>query len=237
MPRRYPRQMTDRATTTRRVSRFWPLVSSSIAIAAAVGLGVILAIRGNLPSEPDAEWMEEVLEHRSPLWDVPAFVMNFVGGGWFSFALPLLIVGLFCLLRRFWSALYFGIASIVSALLVQLLKGVFDRPRPEWILVHADPGSFPSGHSANAATLAVVLGILLWRWWVWAAGAAWVATMMVSRTYLGAHWISDTIGGLILGAAVAIIVWAPFANRLRVEQESPPRPVWSRVANSSSVAL
>ena len=220
--------MTDRATTTRRVSRLWPLVSSGVAIAAAIVLGTIIAVRGNTPSEADAEWMEEILEKRSPLWDVPAFVMNFVGGGWFSFALPLLIVGVFLLLRRPWSALFLALASVLSAVLVQVLKGLFDRPRPEWILVHADPGSFPSGHSANAATLAVVLGIILWRWWVWAAGAVWVATMMISRTYLGAHWITDTIGGLILGAAVAVVVWAPFANRLRLEQAANPRPVWSR---------
>jgi len=228
MPDRYPRRMTDRAATTRRVSRFWPLVSSGVALAAAIGLGTIIAVRGNTPSEADAEWMEEILEQRSPLWDVPAFVMNFAGGGWFSFALPLLIVGVFVLLRRFWSALYFGLASGISALLVQVLKSVFDRPRPEWILVPADPGSFPSGHSANAATLAVVLGIILWRWWVWAAGAIWVATMMISRTYLGAHWVTDTIGGLVLGAAVAVVVWAPFANRLRLEQDAGPTPVWSR---------
>jgi undecaprenyl-diphosphatase len=45
--------------------------------------------------------------------------------------------------------------------------------------------------------------------------------MAVSRTYLGAHWISDTIGGLLLGAGVAVIVWTPLAYRLAAEATRP----------------
>ena len=205
--------------TTRKVARFWPVVSGGIALVIGIVLGLIIFIRGNLPIEADAEWMEEIVEHRSPIWDAPALVMNFIGGGWFSVALPLAIVAVFCILRRFWSALYFALACVVSVAVVQLLKGLYVRPRPEDILVTSDIGSFPSGHSANAATLAVALAVIFWRLWIWAAGAIYVVLMMLSRTYLGAHWVTDTIGGLLLGAAVAVIVWAPFANKLRVERE------------------
>jgi membrane-associated phospholipid phosphatase len=71
---------------------------------------------------------------------------------------------------------------------------------------------------ANAATLAVVIGIVLRRGWVWAAGIFYTILMMLSRTYLGAHWVSDTIGGVLVGAGVAVIVWAPFALRLERER-------------------
>ena len=201
----------------KRVSRRWPVVSGITAVALVVALGAVILVRGNLPFEDEAEWMEEIVEHRSPFWEVPALLMNFLGGGWFSFALPLAIVVVLCVLRRFWSALFLAGASVVSALTVQLLKSLYSRPRPEDILVTADPGSFPSGHSANAATLAVCLGLILWRVWVWVAGACYVLLMMLSRTYLGAHWISDTVGGLLLGAAVALILWAPLAHKLRLE--------------------
>ena len=211
--------MSDEQPVSDKVSRRWPLVSGVIAIVSAVLLGVIIAIRGNLPFEADAEWMEEILEHRNPFWEVPSLVMNFLGGGWFAFALPAAIVVLLCVRRRLWSALFLGVSSVASALLVQLLKGVIGRPRPEDMLVTADFGSFPSGHSANAATLVVCLGIILRRVWVWAAGAAYVVLMMLSRTYLGAHWVSDTVGGLLLGVAVALVVWAPLARRLRIESE------------------
>ena len=210
--------MTDDQTpAVTTISRRWPLVSGAVAVVLAGGLAVLLAIRGNVPFEADAEWMEEILEHRNPAWEVPALLMNFLGGGWFAFALPAAVIVVLCLRKRYWSGLFLGIASVASALLVQLLKGVVGRPRPEEMLVTADFGSFPSGHSANAATLAVCLGIILWRAWVWAAGAAYVVLMMLSRTYLGAHWISDTVGGLLVGAAVALIVWAPLARKVRGE--------------------
>lgn len=213
--------MTPEARTTRRISRRWPILSSSVAILAVLGLGALVFARGNTPFDADAEWMEEIFEERNPFWDIAAIVMNFLGGGWFAiYVVPIGAIIVLCILRHFWTALYVGLASAVSAGLVQVLKAVFDRPRPEQLMIATDEGSFPSGHVANAATLAVVLGFILWRAWVWAAGAVYVVLMMISRTYLGAHWLSDTIGGLILGAAVAIIVWAPLANRMRVERDA-----------------
>jgi membrane-associated phospholipid phosphatase len=211
--------MSDEQPVSDKVSRRWPLVSAGIAIVLAALLAVLIVIRGNLPFEADAEWMEEILEHRNPVWEVPSLVMNFLGGGWFAFALPAALVVVLCVRRRFWGALLLGVASVASALLVQVLKGVVGRPRPEEMLVTADFGSFPSGHSANAATLVVCLGLVVRRAWLWAAGTAYVILMMLSRTYLGAHWVSDTVGGLLVGAAVALIVWAPLARKLRLEAE------------------
>ena len=58
---------------------------------------------------------------------------------------------------------------------------------------------------------------------MWVAGAAYTVLMMLSRTYLGAHWLTDTIGGAILGAALAVLVWCLFATRIRVEAGRPDR--------------
>jgi membrane-associated phospholipid phosphatase len=62
-----------------------------------------------------------------------------------------------------------------------------------------------------------VLCIVFWRAWLWAAASVYTVLMMLSRTYLGVHWLSDTVAGLLLGAAVAVILWAPLAARLRQE--------------------
>lgn len=73
--------------------------------------------------------------------------------------------------------------------------------------------------------MAVVLALVLRRGWIWAAGLVYTVIMLLSRTYLSAHWLSDTVGGLVLGSAVAVIVWAPLAHRLLVERERRVGPV------------
>ena len=208
--------------SARKVSRRWPLISAIVTVVLAAALGATIAVRGgNLPLETDTEWLEEIAESRSIVFDVPALFMDWLGGGLVgALIVPLATVAVLCLFRRFWAALYYAIAAALSAGIVQLLKAVFDRPRPEDMMVLSDAGSFPSGHVANAATIAVTLGIIFSKPWVWIAGVRYTILMLLSRTYLCVHWFSDTIGGLLIGAGVAISVWAPFALRLQRERET-----------------
>lgn len=202
-----------------RVQRRWPVVSAIGAVGVALLLGLVISARGGRLSI-DTEWMAELVEHRSAFWEAPALVMNFVGGGWFGvFAVPVVIAVLLLVARKPWAALYFVAASVASAAVVQIVKQVFGRARPEDILVVSDFGSFPSGHVANAATIAVALGVILRHRLVWWAGVAYTLLMIASRTYLGAHWLSDTLGGVLVGAGMAVVLWAPFAFRLLAERQ------------------
>jgi undecaprenyl-diphosphatase len=186
-----------------------------------VTLGLLVRIQ-LIQEEIDLEWMDEILEHRAPVWEVPSRLFDFLGGGWFAiWVLPLAVAVVFLVARRPWAALTFILTSAVSAGIVQLLKVAFGRPRPEEILLQLDSGAYPSGHVANAATVAVLLTLLLVRWGIAVAGAAYVVLMALSRTYLGAHWVTDTIGGALVGVAVALGMWAIFAPRLRREREQP----------------
>ena len=208
-------QSVDNARTVR---RRWPLISGASALAIGSLLGLLVLVRGNNPLEIDAEWMEEITENRTIWLEVPSYFFNFVGGGLFATILALALTVLFLILKRPWTALFIAAASLASVTIVHLLKAALGRARPDDIMLSLDSGSFPSGHTANAATLAVILGIIVWRWWVWALGAVYVVLMALSRTYLGAHWVTDTVGGLLIGAGIAVIVWAPFALRILAER-------------------
>ncbi len=80
-----------------------------------------------------------------------------------------------------------------------------------------------SGHTANAATIAIVLIVLFPRGLAVAVGVAWTLLMALSRTVLHAHWLSDTLGGaLVVLAAVllAVVVGMPLVPA----RDPEPRP-------------
>ena len=215
-----------------RVSRLWWVVSGGAALALVVLLALVIVYReSNKPFGFEVEFMSVLVAARSDLLTVPALVFNALGGGLIStIVVPGVIVAGLLLWRRPWGALYYVAAAIASATVTRVIKVIVARPRPEDILVTPDFGSFPSGHSANAAVVATALGIIFLRTWVWVAGAAYTLLMMLSRTYLGAHWISDTVGGMLVGVGLAVIIWAPFAYVLYRERHKPHPPIWAKAA-------
>ncbi|BDV31483.1 phosphatase PAP2 family protein [Microbacterium terricola] len=195
-------------------------------LGAAVLLGAGIAFGfGEQPWAIDAAWQDFISATRGPVMLAFAYGMDFVGGGWFAvFVVP--IGGAIALLiaRRPWGALYWVLVSAVSAGIVQVLKHLVGRARPEDMIVISDFGSFPSGHVANAATLAVALFVLFPRVWVAVAGGVWVVLMAFSRTYLGAHWLSDTLGGALVGASAALLTAAALAAPLQAEGDRRAAP-------------
>jgi membrane-associated phospholipid phosphatase len=192
-----------------------------------LGLLVTVASEGRMPGL-DLAWMATVSPgHRSPL-TIPSMFLDAIGSGMPAFVMVTTIGGALFLWGRPWGAVYFLAVAIISAGLVELLKNTFGRPRPEVAIVDAGFGSYPSGHSARAAMLAVTLGILLPRFWVWTLGAAYTLAMMFSRTQLGVHWLTDTIGGALSGAAVALLCLAVLSRQLEAEGAQRHPPPWRR---------
>lgn len=113
------------------------------------------------------------------------------------------------------SAFLLLVASGGGIVLNAILKSSFDRPRPqlfEW-LTEPSSSSFPSGHAMSSAivyfTVAYLIARLEKRRWMRAvtiiASLLLVLLISVSRLYLGVHYPSDVLAGMIIGLA-----WAGF---------------------------
>ena len=118
---------------------------------------------------------------------------------------------------------------VLSEILIGSLKGVYDRARPPGSLVATSGASFPSGHSIAASVTVVAAVIALVppgrARAVWGAAAAGFSVLMaLSRAYLGAHWLSDAIAGVLLGTSCALLA-AVVVNVLqrRRNADRPPR--------------
>lgn len=125
------------------------------------------------------------------------------------------------------------IALAIGFVCSTLIKDLTVRPRPFAMLDHArlligPPRSyaFPSGHttSAFAAASATTLAAkrLLGRVPVWGWGTlALAAAISYSRVYVGVHWPTDVVAGVILGLASG---WAGVSLALRRMGWRPRNP-------------
>ena len=110
------------------------------------------------------------------------------------------------------SAITLG-ALVASALAVDIvLKLIVDRPRPISPAVDTALGSFPSGHVIHAV---VIFGLVPFLLWVMTERRAFLRlgfglfavvtlSVAVSRVRLGAHWPSDVVTSLFIGASLLL---------------------------------
>ena len=183
------------------------LIVGVSATVAFVILRFVVALGGHRPLAIDVWWNDLMFDTLSDPGLVIAWVPAVVGGTIGMIVIGILLVLLFLWRRRRWDAANVAIAIVVVVAIGAPMAAIIARARPTQSLAESVATSFPSGHTAVATTVAVTLGLLLRRWYVWVAGAAWVILMMWSRTYLHAHWLSDVVAGMLEGVAVAAIVW------------------------------
>lgn len=116
------------------------------------------------------------------------------------------------------------LATALSGFIAQILKRLFEMPRPPLVFDHVhilgqtlNHHSFPSGHATTCGVMAL-LGLLLWRKTYKSAWLVFVFFMLVaySRMYIGVHFPLDVVVGF--GIGLLCMWWADkISNRWHVE--------------------
>lgn len=112
---------------------------------------------------------------------------------------------------RLTAVLATGFAATLA--FVPVVKLLVHRARPTQIYSGADAFSFPSGHATHATVILGAAALILsaslprrLRGLLYASVAVVILLVALSRVYLGAHWPTDVVAGILFGAIVLIAV-------------------------------
>ena len=147
---------------------------------------------------------------RNPFLDVVVQLITHLGS-----EMLFIVVGIFmlwCMDKK--QGYFILLTGFFGVYLNQFLKILCRVPRP-WVLdpdftivesarAEATGYSFPSGHSQNIATLGTYFSERVRKVWFIVAASILILLVGFSRMYLGVHYPSDVIVGVILGVSVTI---------------------------------
>lgn len=101
------------------------------------------------------------------------------------------------------------IGALAIAFAVKTLVAEHRPPKRLWVIPPDNAMSFPSGHAAVAAAVALLLGMLLrgrMRPLAVTAGVIFAGVVSFARIYLGVHYLLDVAGGCLAAVSAALLV-------------------------------
>ena len=187
---------------------------------AALAFGIFFRITRELiegdVSAMDSSVLHAMSEQRSPWLTVAALDVTALGSITLVVLFSAFTFVVLLVLRDKMGALQLLVASAGASVLTIVTKNLLERIRPQEAqqLIVVSGFSYPSGHSVSTSALYLTIAIIASRYiqHSGARAALFVAVSVVlimigaSRVYLGVHYMTDVVSGLLLGAAWALVL-------------------------------
>ena len=179
----------------------WLLIALAVLIVAGLGLHSLATL---MPGD-ELALVRTAAGDRTPFLTALAHGVSWLGRS--AVLVPAAIV-IALLLRRSSRALAMLIGVVGAIVLQNADKALVGRPRPPVHRLEAVSGtSFPSGHATEATAFFLVLAVVLVhgsrtlsvRLLAPVLAIVIVAAVAVSRVYLGVHYPTDVVAGILLG--------------------------------------
>ncbi len=156
----------------------------------------------------DMAILEEIhSSNNKVIFNIMNFI-SFIGSEKFLFPAIGAVIIISIINKRYFVTKFLLFNTLGSYLFNHLLKLIFQRTRPlDFFLVEQGGLSYPSGHSMVTMSMYLAIAYLLTREErnprkrraVYITASFLILLMGISRMYLGVHWPTDVIGGLIMG--------------------------------------
>lgn len=187
-----------------------PLLHAAAALAAIVALGIALHPVAGLAGSDDLALVRDAAGGRSPALTTLAHAVSLLGRSVVLVPAAIAVIVVAGATPRRMRTGLSVLAAILGAIVIQnAVKAIVARPRPPVThLEHVTGTSFPSGHATESAAFWIAVALLAGRRRrvAIALAALVVCAVSVSRVYLGVHYPTDVVAGVLLGGAWAGVV-------------------------------
>lgn len=177
---------------------------------------------------------------RNPFYDPIIVVITMLGDPQLLYVSFPIFVSLLLFRGYYAAAIHISLAGIATSLITHGLKDYFAIARPDLVVSAPLSSAFPSGHTSGAVVFLGLLAAFIAqeveqkkRWVIYSLCSIPMLLIGLSRLYLGVHWASDILGGVLLGLCICALTRVSYS---RYDQQAITIDIFTILAASLWVA-